>query len=466
MSVWFRFFPAIVLLIPTLLLPVKRADAQTLDCNSTSSPFYLADVADKSYMTTARFATVLDYRDSITFLNMDIYRPGSQGDNTLNGKKPAMIILYGGGFKQRGSTRSPFIVDLAQYLARKGFVVSAANYRVGWENGNRPFCTGTTLNQFEDAMYRAQQDVRAAVRHLKANAESLRIDTSRIFVFGLSAGAIAALGTLYEDADWMTPERAARLGDIDRTGNDHPVSSRVAGAISLAGAFTGRDVNFYGPSPVMFLHGTCDNAVLFNEGKLVSCSQTTWLYGPAPGATMLDDAGICYESHIFCGFDHNLSTKGVLPGNLPLTMDYIKTAISEFTYKAMCQQCFSREIIVNEVIAAEPEAKCSNLANYTYCNDVENIDKLQIAIEPNYIFFIDRAFIHAISEKDRKLNIKLYNMLGQKAAEFSVNIAAGANKLRFPADRLQGGQYQVHFYEGGQLVHSQKLLVESCAHKY
>lgn len=466
MNVWFGLFPRIFLLFFVIIISVHPATSQVLDCNSSSSPYYLTNITETTSLNTVRYATALDYRDSVALLNMDIYRPGSPGDNTFPAKKPAVILLYGGGFKQRGNTRSPFLVEMAEYLAKKGFVVSVANYRVGWENGNQPFCKGTTLTMFEDAMYRAQQDVRAAVRHLKAHAESLRVDTNNIYVFGLSAGAIAALGALYEDEHWMTPERMARLGGLDNSGNIHTVSSRVAGVISLAGAFTGRDISFYSNAPVMFLHGTCDNAVLFAEGKLVSCSQTTWFYGPAPGAEILQDAGVCYESHVFCGFDHSLSTKGTLPGGLPLTMDYIKSATSEFLYRALCRTCTTRSLVANDLITAEPQGQCSNLANYAYCHDVSKINQLQLAIEPNIIQFVDRVFIHAISEKDRILRLELYNMLGQRAAQMAVNLNSGTNKLPFPIGNLQPGQYQAHFYDADQLVHSQKIIVEGYPHKY
>jgi carboxylesterase type B len=45
--------------------------------------------------------------------------------------------------------------------------------------------------------YMAAQDVSAAVRFFKANADKYRIDTNRIFLLGQSAGAVAILHALY-----------------------------------------------------------------------------------------------------------------------------------------------------------------------------------------------------------------------------------------------------------------------------
>src|SRR5688500_1080135 len=127
MTVWYKYF--IVATCFLLAMPIK---AQSLDCNNAASAFYLADITDSTYVSTARYAMTYDFMDSLVNLQMDIYRPGPKDNIPFNGSKPAVILLYGGGFKQRGDIQSGFFVEMANYLAKKGFVVSVPYYRTGW----------------------------------------------------------------------------------------------------------------------------------------------------------------------------------------------------------------------------------------------------------------------------------------------------------------------------------------------
>lgn len=117
------------------------------------------------------FSTVPGYRP----LRLDLYhKPGS-------GPRPLVIYVHGGGWVGGHTRQAGAIADFPAALARlaaEGFVVASLEYRLAGE-----------------AAHPAQlQDLRAAIRFLKANASRYGIDAGRIGVWGGSAGGhLAAL---------------------------------------------------------------------------------------------------------------------------------------------------------------------------------------------------------------------------------------------------------------------------------
>lgn len=117
------------------------------------------------------FSTVTGFRP----LRLDLYRDSKASP------RPLVIYVHGGGWVA-GNTRaagaiSDFPAALAS-LAAEGFTVASLEYRLAGE-----------------APHPAQvQDVRAAIRFLKANAARFGVDPARIAVWGGSAGGhLAAL---------------------------------------------------------------------------------------------------------------------------------------------------------------------------------------------------------------------------------------------------------------------------------
>jgi len=96
---------------------------------------------------------------------LDIYLP-PEGD----GPFPVILHVHGGGFELGDKRDMPFL-PLLQGLER-GYAVVSANYRL---SGEAIFPAGL-------------QDVKAAIRWLRANAQTYHLDGSRIAAWGGSAG--------------------------------------------------------------------------------------------------------------------------------------------------------------------------------------------------------------------------------------------------------------------------------------
>ena len=128
---------------------------------------------------------------------LDLYVP-DEGENL-----PLIIWIHGGAWRGGNKTR---YVPMA-YL-KSGYAGASINYRLS-----------------QHAIFPAQiEDVKAAVRWLRANAETYRIDPSRFAVWGSSAGGhlVAMLGT---------------TGDVNEfeVGENLEVSSRVQAVVDYYG---------------------------------------------------------------------------------------------------------------------------------------------------------------------------------------------------------------------------------------
>ncbi len=100
-------------------------------------------------------------------------------------KRPLVIFIHGGGFRNNNKSSS-ISNKLGIRLGKKGFVVASIDYRLGIAKTN-------TNKDYHEAMYRAQQDARAAVRFFRKNALKYGIDENQIFLAGSSAGSMTAL---------------------------------------------------------------------------------------------------------------------------------------------------------------------------------------------------------------------------------------------------------------------------------
>jgi poly(3-hydroxybutyrate) depolymerase len=126
-------------------------------------------------------------------LVLDLYLPA----NPLRRPAPVIVFLHGGGWS--GGTRATG-PDFARYFAQDGFAMASIEYRL------------TPSIAFPANV----EDVRTAVRWLKANAAAHALDPDRICLWGTSAGghlaAVAGLaprGT-FEGADNSNQSSAVR----------------------------------------------------------------------------------------------------------------------------------------------------------------------------------------------------------------------------------------------------------------
>lgn len=118
---------------------------------------------------------------------------------------PAVIFVTGGGFISANRARCP---RLRMHLADNNFVVASIEYRTA------------PLSKFPAPV----EDVKSAIRFLKANAQKFSVDAAQIFVMGDSAGG------------YLTAFAALTNGDkIFNVGENLDQSSEIIAAVDLYG---------------------------------------------------------------------------------------------------------------------------------------------------------------------------------------------------------------------------------------
>jgi acetyl esterase/lipase len=230
--------------LPGLLLACLSLVAAGCDLNlltpSGPAPLRYRDevFADVTRTNGIVFGSAPDQTGATVTLRLDKYEPA--GDTAT--ARPAIVWVHGGGFST-GTRTSPEVVDGATLFARKGYVIVSIDYRL-WSGGCFPPTT-----QCLTAITHAKWDAQAAVRYLRRNASTLKVDPNRIAIAGTSAGAITALNVGYG------PE------DVGTSGNPG-FSSRVRAAVSLSGSAVLTTPN-PGEAPALFFHGDADPLVSY-----------------------------------------------------------------------------------------------------------------------------------------------------------------------------------------------------------
>lgn len=161
--------------------------------------------------------------------------------------RPAIVIVHGGGWRA-GSKSDPVYQKMMIAYARKGYIVINVEYRL---TGEAPFpgCI---------------EDVKCAVRWLRAHADKYKVDSDRIGGYGHSAGGHLALMLA------VCPPSA----DLEGDGGWETYSSRLNVVVGGAPATElGRDVPMANPAwwpigyiagdhpPMMIIQGTDDPVV-------------------------------------------------------------------------------------------------------------------------------------------------------------------------------------------------------------
>ena len=197
-------------------------------------------------VTTTRnitFGSAVDQDGQTVTLRLDMYQPA--GDTVT--ARPAIVWVHGGSFCC-GSRTSPELVEEANAFARKGYVNVSIDYRLV-EGGCAP---SADLGRCITAIGHAREDAQTAVRFLRSQAATYRIDPDRIAIGGTSAGAITALNVGYN------PENPG-------PGQHQGFSSAVRAVQSISGAelASGGTANA-GDAPALLFHGTDDPLVPYS----------------------------------------------------------------------------------------------------------------------------------------------------------------------------------------------------------
>ena len=231
-------------------------------------------------------------------LRLDLYTPLEEPSQSL----PLIVWIHGGAWRAGDKQRCP-----ALRFVTKGYVVASINYRLS-----------------KQAIYPAQiQDCKAAIRWLRAHASEFHIDSTRIGVWGSSAGGhlAALLGT----SGGVEALSAASHGNADESSRvqavcdffgptdllqmdahaldsapfkhdaaDSPESMLVGGPIQEHPERVARanPITYVSPDdpPFLIVHGDQDRLVPWHQSQLLVAA--------------LQKTGVKHQFHLAQGFGH------------------------------------------------------------------------------------------------------------------------------------------------------------------
>lgn len=199
-------------------------------------------------------------------LLLDVFSP-PKNDTLKN--RPLIIFIHGGGF-QNNSKNGSFSSMLCTSFAKRGYVSASIYYRLGIEKSK-------TNNDYAEAMYRAQQDGKAAVRFFRKYAAQYGIDTNQIFIVGSSAGSKTCLAMAYLNEDEVPKGiDTNKWGSLEGNSGNEGYSSKVNGVINCWGALIDFRWIQKGDVPLFNTAGTADKTVPYDS----SYDYHGFKYGP------------------------------------------------------------------------------------------------------------------------------------------------------------------------------------------
>jgi acetyl esterase/lipase len=275
-----RRFPAAAALLTALAVAACSRDAESPvdvgaapDLSAKRAPASAALAAESIQPVTSCTVPGVPAEGDLNVSTRVYYSPGGQKQKMYvawpkgAGPNPLVVILHGGGWVS--GSRTGFR-DEARLLAGLGYTAATVDYRLAT----------SSANSFPAAV----EDVRCAVRYLRQNALTFKIDPTRVAAVGESAGghlaamlgvagnaagldgscpfflqspAVDAVISYYGPTDLRDPEDLPNLQTevtafLGNPPGDDPAEAALASPVTLVDAF---DAKF------LFNHRTLDDVV-------------------------------------------------------------------------------------------------------------------------------------------------------------------------------------------------------------
>ena len=250
-----------------LLAVTVSLQAQECGSGRYTIPNYFNDV---TVTTGVQFGSNTGVSGGAQTLRMDVYEP--TGD--VLGLRPVVVVAFGGSFIGGDRTQ---VADICRRFAKLGYVAIANDYRVGFFLPNE----ATTTR----AVMRGSHDMKACVRYIRKTIEEdgnpYRIDTDRIIIGGVSAGAISAIHAAYLDEESEVPAilqgEIASLGGVNGNSGAPGFSSEVLAVYSFSGAIGDTLWMNAGDAPLVSIHEDGDNTVPYGTQEVAVAGIATGL---------------------------------------------------------------------------------------------------------------------------------------------------------------------------------------------
>ena len=241
------------------------------------SPFVILMAQDHSDCDGKRYRSVIyedvDIYKDIQFsegktitgkqveLFLDVYTP--KGDNSVN--RPVIVLGFGGSFINGKRTD---IAWLCEEYAKRGFVAVSMDYRLY----DLPLIPFPSAGDMQTVVVKSVMDMNRAIQFLIDDASSSNtygIDTSALFVGGVSSGSIMACHTAMLDEDDNLPSYIINKLRSEGLTTDSTTllgSKDIKGVINFSGALHIGDWYDSSDPPLFSCHDDFDATVPYKSG--------------------------------------------------------------------------------------------------------------------------------------------------------------------------------------------------------
>lgn len=293
---------------------------------------YVARQFDVQVESDVFYGTALRYDGGVDSLRMNIFKP--VGDDVT--ARPVLVAVHGGSFV--GGHRNE-MNTICSWYAQRGYVAVTVSYRLGFHPpALLPNPYAYDQAEVIRAAYRAQQDVKGAIRFLRDRSEVDSSDVLNVSVMGVSAGGITALHVAYATDEEEKPASCGATSAVNQflTQYPRPDLGPVNGTLHPGpDASVNACVAYFGGILDTAMIGSADDPALFTyhqiDDPVVGCGHRQglwgmplglggnypWLFGSCamdPYVQSLGFTPMRYEFHPYAGNAHDIHDLPLVDG--------------------------------------------------------------------------------------------------------------------------------------------------------
>ncbi|HRG35051.1 MAG TPA: hypothetical protein PK355_02140 [Chitinophagales bacterium] len=235
-------------------------------------------------------------------IKMDVFEPV----NDTATVRPLVIFEHGGAY-WTGTKDYESQIAMGNEFAKRGFVVCSATYRLE---------SSPLSLLFQDLMLKAVgrgvQDTKQLIRYFfnsaRDSANPYRIDTSKIFLCGASAGAFNVLHTTYLDSTDVLPVNwKTWLNDIGGVFGEYDFinyGEKILGVVNINGALGDKTYLDNEHTNFLSVHNLWDPEIPFNRGQPYNIPTLMFVDGSNILHTKAQELGIYNPFYIIPDWGH------------------------------------------------------------------------------------------------------------------------------------------------------------------
>lgn len=402
-------------------------------------------------------------------------------------KRPFILLIHGGGF---GFGCKDNLEQECREFASRGYVAASIDYRLGWKTsqaqcytnlGTSQFCLAdptsascpetsqcTDRTNLHAAVYKAMQDVNAALRYMAYYADAFNLDVNYFYIGGQSAGSVIATNTTYMNQNEINTLFSELVdingnniyGKLNNNGNKLQAEFSLKGLYDCWGAVG--DVNGIRGNadkiPMIAFHCEDDNVVPYAHGGVLKIACGTQLDVADGSSVIYNQLKTKYPNIVATEFYHQATGGhgGILNTTSDQMLKRIELAVCFFR---KCRMGYTNQVDFDLTNGDNTTVECSvnSLAQRLVSKDPLATGK---SVSAN-IFLSGRNifYTYALTTKTQ-VETNIYDISGRQLGATKKIEQAGTYQ-NIQQHNFTPGVYIATIRYNGRIVCSRKLVISN-----